>query len=892
MTTGTSKRSNLQSLRENSVDDLFEGDLEPDQLLYSHDEEFDLSNRDDQSPRRTLEDELRQIYGGEYPAPAFDDYLEVKAEDEVEEQFQKSSIEKTGQHQARRTSIPPARAISGAGGDGMLFSFETHFGSHTITSKTEQYHNDIHKPQTTNVTNGKSVGSPDTQSVNSFAVNLDLDGTSPQIDRVLKQIKSKHTRQALHDADPTLTRQDLFNIYKHAVASGEEELASSKHTSRDHIGSVSTETALDDYRASKFTHATSRHSSLMHAKPYLSDPTPVEVQGHHPSTIPRSPQRCPSRTSSLASETRPILDEDEPQPLTEEALALKTSSTPKEDDTPFRLPGIAGRPESPFMRPTASASCASTGRSSPLRRHLDCVDTASTKALMGSPAPDPLQVPSRPDTPRPTVTDRYSQSFMEACGPNHLSFLSSPFVERCVSADEDINMPDPNQTSPVDDPNIYTSFDGMKSPQDSAPHFEAEGFSGSEPVTDFDNIDPDPMNPMAHGGRQDDHLPEIPHLHDEGLSVVQSYTRPRVATSSNRIPQLAPPWEEPRSTADKSNLRSHKDRGLGQHSEHGVELVLPSVPGEKPFMEPETERKSQSDPFASGADLISFAPATDSEPEPLDLLTGFVGSIHQAKRGQKKPPAKARAGQRSATAGRLPARTQENDSAASKQGGLVKMAGKRSKSTALGVQGIRVKVSKSQVTSRKVTRSVKLTTTRPTSQVPEVPDDMDVDIDLPLEELQPPPETPEQDSGLEQDEITVNSGGAQPSKKSRSARGKASRPANMTPRRSNRQRNTVSPEQMTVDSPEPQATTQTTPSRAKSRQNHNKASAADKHHVETGEKPSGDTVSRSRVPRTPRSRKKVVGDRLNPQSAAKSTEKEQPVATRRSPRIAKMMGHS
>lgn len=156
----------------------------------------------------------------------------------------------------------------------------------------------------------------------------------------------------------------------------------------------------------------SRHSSLSHPWTHLSEVTPVDVQGHHPSIITRSPRKV-SRASSLASEGGLDAAQDA-QSLTEAALREKDKHGKTRILSGFQGTDLQINPRSllypipdkalssPFRRPDAKSS-ASSSRSSPLRRPTDLTNAASAIAVTESPMPPLPATPYRPDTPRPSA---------------------------------------------------------------------------------------------------------------------------------------------------------------------------------------------------------------------------------------------------------------------------------------------------------------------------------------------------------------------------------------------------------------------------------------------------------------------------------------------------------
>ncbi|KAL8876025.1 MAG: hypothetical protein Q9198_005702, partial [Flavoplaca austrocitrina] len=326
----------------------------------------------------------------------------------------------------------------------------------------------------------------------------DLEREDFSFHRVIEKIKSKHTRQALQGVDPSLSQRELFRAYRRAVeAEGDDiELYRPDTPTQEYDSDGLDDSPLDGYEEDvspggdrEESHGTRRksscripgqlpkrdsvrqplpaemrtssaealHQSLMHSKPHLSEITPTEAQGHHPSVIPRSPQRSPSRASSLSSETRLNFPSrvPEPPPLTEEALARKDEEVSSHGLVNPLLPALPiERQLSPFRRPTEPAS--STILSSPLRRAFDSIDASSTRATIGSPALISSQPTSRPDTPRPSFAMQRTREGSECEDYPNFSQRHSQLAQIATSStpsastDRDVSMLDtPDVESPT-----------------------------------------------------------------------------------------------------------------------------------------------------------------------------------------------------------------------------------------------------------------------------------------------------------------------------------------------------------------------------------------------------------------------------------------------------------
>jgi len=673
----------------------------------------------------------------------------------------------------------------------------------------------------------------------------DLEREDFQFHKVIEKIKSKHTRQALQGVDPSLSRQELFRTYRRAVEAegddfelyrpdtpmqeydsdglddspiagynedvspcddGEEPSGTRRESSCKRPGQLPKGDNVRHPHPTEMrtSSAEALHQSLMHSKPHLSEITPTEAQGHHPSVIPRSPQRQSSRASSLSSETRLNLPSriPEPPPLTEEALARKNEEVPSSGLAILLFPAPpTERQPSPFRRPNEPAS--STILSSPLRKAFDSIDASSTRAMIGSPAPTVSQPISRPDTPRPSFATQRTQEESERGDYLNLSQRYSQPAQIATSStpssstDRDVSMldtPDLESPTPTKIPTHAQSAAGISLLHLLPPSYAAIRSTALLPAAATypevssafaANISPEksPLQP----------LPGLT-LQETLASVLASVTRNRSPTSqqldappprSISLARPAPssldePWHEPvRATDNLSHYPPVKSasppkrpsRGQHQRNSNATRQLLPKKP---------------SDPFAANNDMITFLAPSDSPP--LSPLTGIAGQIYQSKRGQRKATTPGRVARRAATGtravsaisprkARAPARDHDENSK--------EAIAKRSKSTNLGVRGDGAKVTKTRATGRKAstkTPKKKVTESEGIPDVPALPTEMEIDSST----EQGTPIRPTKLAGREQEEPNVES----------------STPSRRTPKKKREE----TPQAMDIDRIESQAT--------------------------------------------------------------------------------------
>lgn len=634
----------------------------------------------------------------------------------------------------------------------------------------------IHDPR------GSFARSPE-QSREQILTESDLKPEDFQFHKVIEKIKSKHTRQVLQSVDPSLSRQELFQIYRRAAEAegkdvelyrpdtplqeydsdglddspvgscdedvspcdndGEPRKTRRKSSCRSPSRSSKRDSVRWPHSAEMRNSSTETlHQSLMHSKPHLSEITPTEAQGHHPSIIPRSPQRPASRASSLSSETR--LNHHswtpEPLPLTEESLARKdeelaTSSLP---DSLFPLLPVERQP-SPFRRPTEPAS--SIMLSSPLRKPFDSIDASSTKAIIGSPAPTPSQPISRPDTPRPSFATQCMQERSEVDGcpspaqrhsqPAQIANLGtpSPFTDKDVHMLDTLSVESPTPTKARA---LEVSAAGASPVHSLPPGYAPTGPAATCP--DMSSVFAANVLPMKSPLQP---LPGLT-LQETLASVLASVTCDRGPPSQQAdtfsprsvgptrpvAPCLDEPWHETVRVADKL---SH------------YPPLKPVSPSKRPSQQHQRKSnvtrqlssKKPSDPFAANNDMITFPPPSDSPP--LSPLTGIAGQIYQVKRDQRKATAPGRVARRAATGTRaVSTRSPRKAKAAGGDHGehFGKDVGKRSKPTNLGVKGDGIKVTKTRATGRRVSTKIPQKNIAESEDIPDVPalpSEMEVD---------------------------------------------------------------------------------------------------------------------------------------------------------------------
>ena len=645
------KERDARAAPENTADDfedLFSG--EPTPLEEHFPQIYQDDPQESSYQPKSLAEEMRELYGSHAPVHAFDGYLDI-LEDEKSHGQGGEHLEPPKEQEMDRDSdwhnesigslfVPPLEDVRQSTPAKGSTSIRT--GSGRKLDNGKQYDNHVFEPSTP---------------TESELAEMDF-----QLQKAVEKVKSKHVRDALHEADPSLSRRELFRIYRKAIrksvsTSVEQSLIRDQgveidsdtiagNTGKGFMSDASPCSDGDErsgalksrsFSTTRFTTkrhsheedrgeqriqdaASARHSSLMHSRPYLSDPSPADIQGHHPTCIPKSPHRDRSRSSSLAAETLPDLPttNEEPQQLTETALAAKNRSNGMEARTDLPAPAAKMRPLSPFRRPTEPASYTSPGRSSPLRKHLDSMDTASTKALIGSPAPDPAQIPSRPDTPRPSFAGQLN-------GDVNPSSMGTPLL---ALTHERPRTPASHgsRTFSAPDADIDDDIDLDHSP--SKPPFAMSVHPSSPPqYRELRTTLSDAKQPNRRSvSTQSD--------------LCASNIDPRTSAMLQPIPSLAEPWQEPsRATDVLSRPPGRSPSPLG-----------PSVgryPRTSPKKHHDSLAKKLSDQFASGLDVIHFEPlqsAPDPSPSP-----DFLGEIRQAKRKQRSTTASPRK-QRSATA--------------------------------------------------------------------------------------------------------------------------------------------------------------------------------------------------------------------------------------------------
>lgn len=672
------------SVNDDTIDDLFDGELEPEQqqLSVEVDEALELESK------AKLEAELREMYEDGIPGPSLrDDYLAIQADDEDEEaegavneritqsvgidyaKFARPAFsydQGTFNHTVRDSHITPSLSYDPSS---PTFS-SSEVAGRKASMGLSQLRTGIHvsfkdKMQTAGkyqIGFGHHQNGPSLPEDKSFPIAIEPNMETPteaeleNIDftEVLEQIKSKHTRQALHEAEPSLTRKELFRAYREAVRKSASEQSYRKRLLiEDEPVPVQSNTAVspdesvigmwpsvnhekhasnasDDWR-NRSVPSERRCSSLMRSRPYLSDSSPIDIVGPAHKRFPHSPQRSVSRNSLLSAEAFPTLSNVSVAGSTPNSFKVPSDSSTDDGSQDVKeavlpLPA-AGQIASPFLRPTTPAS---RGRSSPLRRPIE-IEISSVRAERGSPVPNPKDLPSRPDTPRPFDTD--------ANAPEQ--FQLGPAAVPCSPC-----TPSRSQRT---ESNVVSS--------------------------------------------------------DSDLSNSTSRDEPML--TSNAV------------ISDSNALQSLEAAGLHEQ---------PRTP---PINR--TEILTESDPFASGDDEIMFTSIEDDASPELEKLTGLAGKIYQAKRGhrgQKQRTATARAVSSVANPKKNVPATQE--------GGAVSRG--RARSEHLKVQGRGVKVSKSRSRSRRVsgraTTMSKIARKGSIPDVPPLPEDMDLD-DLPLTELQP-----------------------------------------------------------------------------------------------------------------------------------------------------------
>lgn len=579
---------------------------------------------------------------------------------------------------------------------------------------------------------------------------------------ILEQITSKYTRRVLLEAEPNLTRKELFRAYRRAMKQDSSRFDTVRvdedesGIAGDNMVLSPDESVVDlwpvhdpeslsndvsDESRSRCALPERRCSSLMRSRPYLSDSSPIDIVSPQHKHFPQPPPRTLSRTSSLSAEASSTLD-DLSKVTTSARNSFKVpSDSSSEDNKQNRYQSLSSsrnstQPASPFLRPTTPAS---RGRSSPLRQPFE-IEVSSVRATRGSPAPDPSDMPSRPDTPRPFGDDSTVPPEFRL-GPSTMTdFLETPTR---------------SQQQEIASVTSDSKLSGELSWGESAP-------SPNTGTTDLYAL--------------------------QSIEAEGQQERPRT-----------PPLDRME--------------------------ILP-----------------RSDAFASGEDEIKFASIERSVSPELEKLTVLAGQIYQAKRGEKGSKQRATSTHALARKKILASITSNGTTP----------RGRHTKSEHIKVQGRGVKVSKPRSRSRKAsgraTRPAKATATDQIPDVPALPDDMDVDVDLPLEELQP----------------------------------SASLDNKSTERPAIGQEQLTSPETMKIDTPEQELKPKPLNVRGKKTRQHENSN-----HGEVAICDSKDSPPRSRAPRTPRSKKNATSTKRTPTSV-NGIGNEDPVPLRRSPRIAKL----
>lgn len=633
---------------------------------------------------------------------------------------------------------------------------------------------------------------------------------------IVRKFNNEHFRQALRDVDPSMPRkvqwrawkakrdeylllgghdsdqseaidEDLDEYYEGDISLFDDEgkdLVSSRQKSSalkqkvqstdiNPPPSVDAEGVISDFA----------HSPIKRSKYYLSEITPSETQGHHPSIIPRSPQQKLTRVSSLASSAPldVVGSLSEIQPLTKEALSAKDKEAsvdletygdiPSSDRTePLHYPPSLDRLPSPFRKPADFANSVAPEQSSILGRPVDMADAESTRAVRGSPIRPP-DMSSRPDTPRPSFLGETAYRSVEQGLPISpwTKYGSPARAERSHSPSlVSVGGVDVASTSGFDSPSPVKVDPIVRSAEALPPPFQtdhtsntAEGYqSSARPLNNHLSV-PQPQFSMlsqsstlerpttSRGGPAaveawmnftqtlqrisaaksivdvEPHTTRTPvHVHE--ASSVPAITKPE---PQNQPSQLLDPWLEPSKVTN--NILDYKNLTP-------TPILTPSH-----SEQPESQRQSttQSDsmskrgsgPFVAQSDNI---PISVFESLPPETLPEIAEALHRAKRGQrsavntKSIPDFARA-----VTGTYATTT--------KKGFPAKRTVTAKGPIAAGVQGDSVKISKTRSANRKGTSAGKDVKTRQDQseahlfhEAEQMDVDEELDRDIPLRESQ------------------------------------------------------------------------------------------------------------------------------------------------------------
>lgn len=745
----------IQTYDPDQDDDLFEG--EPESIWYSSSvEDFDVPEDSSlaearQSRLLDLSQELEDMYEGNPPTYAWEDYVTERATQQHEQQ--------NPTHYAQTvTGNPQTAMMSGALQDeqrdtnseddfiraqsqfdhsrilmeqdlkrqnnkdqhtSRCISEETAFQRHEmLNTKLIVEDNMADRNPRTLIENAAKTSQVDCHCQSYFnqhssilelpiPAESGLDNSSLEIERVIEQIKSKDTRQALHNINPSLSRSEVFGIYRRAInmenglaentddawlkiqsppydreGNGDQSTAGSDEDSSccedPCLRSMSTRQPFSDAKKSEpeVTQRFSRehlpgkccslstensHSSLLQCKPHLSDVTPTEVQGHHPSIIPRSPQKTLSRTSSLASGTHPkslnnsfeSLRSTKPLLRVPNANALHLDG--QDSSSPF------GNLLHPLQCSTDSIGPTTCSHSSSLQMPIHSIDIVNTEELQQSPPPS-----------------------------SHLVLLQAHLQNAPNCKDMNKSLAKHQLNSEV-------------------PRFNTKSLLGKEPIS----------------------LPSKL-FQDSPIKGLNNAASSMPVTLNDPNP---PPNPTQMSVTDKTESNLHQHRPF-QYDDLQQKTSITYSKGSGSSME--IPKQFQSDPFATGADMITFSSLSDSAP--LYTWHGSDEQICQSKREPRKTRISSRkqnnkicsrTTRHRAASERLSVNIQ--DSTPNAGTGATNQNTRYAKIASLGVQGERIKVTKPRSTSRKASAKISL---KPASselkpRIPSLPCDMDLDLPLP-----------------------------------------------------------------------------------------------------------------------------------------------------------------
>lgn len=461
--------------------------------------------------------------------------------------------------------------------------------------------------------------------------------------------------------------------------------------------------------------ASSMRSAVLYVRPYLSEVTPAEAQGQHPSIICRSPRRYSSRPSSLSgdchwrqnSTIEGMPATGEPQLPGMDGLCPPANGQSQEIlRSPIGTAIDEPHSSSPFGH--LNDPNHSNGRSglSPLRRFIEAIDTTGVGAEKDSSAALPSFSPARPDTPRPARdsshmdVDAILPSLPVICPPHYPSLPLAPTSKNICSHRQSLNEWAGSG---------YTMHVSTSAPPLSGPTFTSSFLYGQS-VQEASQGVPDTVQQSDGQAVQAD----IQNVVSSSRSDLDFQDRPR----------LDPPWEEAARKPDEVVHHPFLEQRSGCLEASLSDASSKALP----------HQPNASNDISNGARRVektsnsSISHHSSSHSPPPSPQTELRDAIHQTKRGSRKAPLSRRKATESTSD--LRSRTVS----ASPRKGLNTATSART--PASGVQGDSIKIAKTRTTKkqRSVSRRVMTSTAKEgvDDRVPEVPNlPKDMDLDLP-----------------------------------------------------------------------------------------------------------------------------------------------------------------